>query len=78
LFRNEEILLKMKYELEIRNIFPRRYFYPTLSSLHYVDKYDTKITDEISCRVLSLPLYFTLSFEEQDMIARILLRTQNN
>lgn len=78
LFNSESDLLKAENELSIRKIFPRRYFYPTLSSLDYVeDAKDTPIANDISRRVLCLPLYFELGKEEQDMIARILLRTQN-
>lgn len=76
-FSSEEDALKAKHELELRQIFTRRYFYPSLSSLNYVKKYATPVSDDISCRVLCLPLYFDLSVEEQDMIARLLLRSQN-
>lgn len=74
---SEEIVLKMKASLEKSEIYPRRYFYPSLSSLNYVDKKQTPIADDISSRILCLPLYHTLSEVEQELIARILLRTQN-
>lgn len=77
IFMNELEALKAKETLEQKNIFPRRYFYPSLSSLHYVYKYETPIADDISSRVLCLPLFHDLSKEEQDMIARLLLRSQN-
>ena len=64
--------------LEKSEIFPRRYFYPSLSSLDYVPQMDTPISDDIATRILCLPLYHELSQVEQELIARILLRTQNN
>ena len=77
LFNTETELLKAKEELEANRIFTRRYFYPTLSKLEYVKKYDTPIADAVAQRVLCLPLYFDLSFEEINFISRILLRAQN-
>lgn len=76
-FEREEQTLKSMEALGSKEIFPRRYFYPSLSSLDYVPKSSTPISDSTSKRILCLPLYHTLSKEEQHMIARILLRTQN-
>lgn len=76
LFESEEQLLKTKNELEINWIYARRYFYPSLSTLQYVDKQDTPISEDIAKRILCLPIYHTLSREEQDYIVRILIRSQ--
>ncbi|BDC98605.1 DegT/DnrJ/EryC1/StrS family aminotransferase [Persicobacter psychrovividus] len=78
LFKSEQALLKAKSELELNWIYPRRYFYPSLSTLGYVDKQHTPVSDDISQRILCLPLYHQLTVEEQDYICRILLRAQNN
>lgn len=78
LFENEATLLKMKRSLEEYEIFTRRYFYPSLNNLPYVNREDTPIAEDISRRILCLPLYHELSFLEQEIIARILLRVQNN
>jgi dTDP-4-amino-4,6-dideoxygalactose transaminase len=77
-FASEETLLKAKAELELNWIYPRRYFYPSLSSLEYIQKQDTPISDDISKRILCLPLSHQLTKEDQDFICRILLRAQNN
>jgi dTDP-4-amino-4,6-dideoxygalactose transaminase len=77
IFENEDTVLKAKKNLEDRSVFSRRYFYPSLSKLNYVSLHDTQKSDSIASRILCLPLYHELSREEQDMIARILLRTQN-
>lgn len=77
IFKDEKTTLRMMQALEERMIFARRYFYPSLSDLDYVDKYPTFIASDIARRVICLPLYHALSLEEQDMIVRVLLRTQN-
>lgn len=76
---SEELLLKIKESLDLNEIFTRRYFYPSLaSSLPYLEKINLEVTDDISSRVLCLPLYYDLTFEEIDLMARIMLRIQNN
>lgn len=78
-FENEELMLKCIEQLKLHEIFTRRYFYPSLAtSLPYVEKQNLPITDDIAKRVLCLPLYYDLTFEEVDLIARHLLRIQNN
>lgn len=79
IFESETLMLKIIEELKLHEIFTRRYFYPSLgTSLPYVEKQNLPITDDISKRVLCLPLYYDLSFEEVDLIARLMLRIQNN
>lgn len=77
-FPSEE---KLKQYIEILNvnyIFPRRYFYPSLNDLPYVNKQAMPVSEDISTRVLCLPLFYDLSAETQNMIARLLYRVQNN
>ena len=65
--------------LSRNEIFTRRYFYPSLSNtLPYLKKKKIPVTDGVAKRVLCLPLFKDLTFEEVDLICRILLRTQNN
>lgn len=78
LFKDEALLEKTIEELKEHYIVPRRYFYPSLSTLPYVNKADTPVADDIASRILCLPLYHTLQSEEISMISRILLRVQNN
>ena len=77
LFESEEILRATKLALENREIFPRRYFYPSLSSLSYVSG-NMPISEDISKRILCLPLYYGLTDEEIRFITRIILRTLRN
>lgn len=77
IFESETLLLKMMNELEKNYIYTRRYFYPSLNTARYIESSIELLNSEsISPRVLCLPLYHTLTFEEIDMIARIMLRTQ--
>ena len=77
LIESEARLQLVKKELEKQQIFPRRYFYPVLTSLDYVNKTACPIAENTASRILCLPLHFHLSKEEVDYIARILLRIQN-
>ena len=71
LFPSEEALLRARDALNARQIFPRRYFYPSLQSLPYLDARDMPISEDISARVLCLPLYPELTHEEVSMITKI-------
>jgi dTDP-4-amino-4,6-dideoxygalactose transaminase len=77
-FRSEEALLKAVEALNVNRVSPRRYFYPSLNQLNYVDEQKCPISEDISRRILCLPLYFDLTKEEIDYVCRILLRVQNN
>lgn len=68
-FKSEEELLKVKETLESENIFIRRYFYPTLNKLPYLDRYyPCPVSEDVSNRIACLPLYYGL---EKDVIHRI-------
>lgn len=77
-FSSEEKLLKAKSALERQDISPRRYFFPSLSHLDYVQNQLTPVSDSVAKRILCLPLYHTLSRENQQLIARVLMSNQNN
>ncbi|GAE63811.1 putative aminotransferase [Chryseobacterium indologenes NBRC 14944] len=76
---SEELLLKLKKEMDSQEIFTRRYFYPSLASaLPYLPKLELSITEDIAKRSLCLPFYYDMTFEEVEFIARLMLRIQNN
>jgi dTDP-4-amino-4,6-dideoxygalactose transaminase len=77
IFETEEQLLRSKQRIELSNILTRRYFYPSLNKLPYVNEKCLPVSEDISRRVLCLPLYDSLTFSEIDMICRLLLRIQN-
>lgn len=76
---SEELLLKYIDVLKSNEIFVRRYFYPSLSSvLPYVETIEMPVTDDVARRIMCLPLFHDLTLEEVDLICRLLLRIQNN
>ena len=76
---SEALLLACFEHLKKNEIFGRRYFYPSLANnLPYLEPKTLPTTDNISKRVLCLPLYYDLTIAEIDLICRLLLRTQNN
>ncbi len=77
-FETEEMALSSIASLNDNWIYPRRYFYPSLSGVSYVKKYSTPVSDDIASRILCLPMYHSLKDEEIAFISRILLRVQNN
>lgn len=73
IFESEEKLLLAMNFLNKNDIFPRRYFYPSLTKLPYINnKFDTSIAESISSRVLCLPIYNDLPLDSVDDICRII------
>src|SRR5207253_2856046 len=61
IFESEAMLLRVMEALNLNNVYPRRYFYPSLSELPYVHDQRSPVSEDISRRILCLPLYHTLS-----------------
>lgn len=78
IFNSEQDLLKAMATLTAHEIGSRRYFYPSLNTLDYVKKQPCPVAEDISLRVLCLPLYYNLTYEEIKLITRLILRMQNN
>ena len=79
IFQSEDVALQVFEALKGKEIFARRYFYPSLAkTLPYLPEKNLPVTDDIATRILCLPLYYDLSPEEVDMICRIILRLLNN
>ncbi|WP_040278213.1 DegT/DnrJ/EryC1/StrS family aminotransferase [Psychroserpens damuponensis] len=57
IFKDETELLRVKTALNQESIFPRRYFYPSLNNLPYLNQQNMPISDSISKRILCLPLF---------------------
>lgn len=73
IFDSEEDLLRVQINLNQEDIFPRRYFYPSLNTLPYVLDSHMPISESISSRVLCLPLYAELSYVDVQRICRIIM-----
>lgn len=78
LMESEEAVLKSIKVLHENSVVPRRYFYPSLNDLPYVDKSPCPVSEDTARRILCLPLYPDLREQEIDFIGRLLLRVQNN
>jgi dTDP-4-amino-4,6-dideoxygalactose transaminase len=63
LFLSEDNLLRTKKALEQQSIVARRYFYPSLNQLPYVQAPPCPVSEDISRRVLCLPLWTGLDVE---------------
>jgi len=75
LLESEQLLIQLKDALNANEIYPRRYFYPPLHKLPYVEKCNMPIAESISCRMLCLPLYPDLLDTEVDRICEIIIET---
>ena len=79
IFEDEKVLYKCVEELTKHQIFTRRYFYPSLAnSLPYLQHDKMEVTDNVSKRILCLPLYTDLTIAEADLITRLIRRVLNN
>jgi dTDP-4-amino-4,6-dideoxygalactose transaminase len=75
IFPSEAELLEVKKRMNAQNIFPRRYFYPSLENLPYISEQYCPVSECIARRILCLPLYYGLN---EDQITKIsqLINTQ--
>lgn len=76
LFSSEERLIAARSVLEDKQIFPRRYFYPSLNRLNYVNNnlIDDASTD-LSKRVLCLPLSPDLTEKDVNFISELIIQS---
>jgi dTDP-4-amino-4,6-dideoxygalactose transaminase len=73
IFKSESELLEMEKMLNKNNIFPRRYFSPSVNTFtKIVAKQSCPVSEEISNRILCLPLYFNLSNSNVEKIVSII------
>ena len=76
LFDSEDKLLQTLNKLNAKEIFPRRYFYPSLDALPYLKRTAIQpVSEDVSRRVLCLPLYPGLEPEIQNKIIDIILNS---
>lgn len=77
LLPSEELIKKIELYLNANLIYPRRYFYPSLHTLKFVDQYECPVSLCISKRIMCLPMHHKLTTEEVNFVIRILFRAQN-
>nr|WP_079782506.1 DegT/DnrJ/EryC1/StrS family aminotransferase [Pseudomonas sp. LPH1] len=73
LFESEARLLSVEAKLKERSIIPRRYFYPSLDTLEYLNSNQScPISRDVARRVMCLPIYPGLLKSDQDDVLNIL------
>lgn len=76
IFDTEAHLLHVESVLKENNIFPRRYFYPSVNTYTKVVSYQScPISEDVSTRILCLPLYFKLEITEIEKIITLIKET---
>lgn len=72
-FESETILLKVREALLKNEVTTRRYFYPSLNNLPFLSNhYPCPVSEDISKRVLCLPMYFDLTRTDIERISKII------
>jgi dTDP-4-amino-4,6-dideoxygalactose transaminase len=75
IFQSHEVMMRVRRTLLDNDIYPRRYFHPSLNMLPFLKpelKRACPVSENISPRVLCLPLYFGLSRAEVEVICRLI------
>ena len=71
-FEDETTLLRVQKALNDAEIFPRRYFYPSLNKIEFVNGGDMPVSQSIASRILCLPLYVGLEKKEIEYICNLI------
>ena len=75
IFDSEAVTLRVLAKLNSENIFPRRYFYPALNTLPYLQtRQHCPVAESVASRVLCLPLYAEL---EESVVEKIAATINN-
>lgn len=75
-FPDEETTLRVMAHLQANQIFPRRYFYPSVNTFTKIVPYlPMPKSEDVASRILCLPLYKGLRIQEVEEIAEVTLRT---
>jgi dTDP-4-amino-4,6-dideoxygalactose transaminase len=72
IFQSEEYLLKIIKALNVEQIFPRRYFYPSLNELPYVSYQKCPVSEDIARRIACLPLSAEINKDDVHRIITII------
>jgi dTDP-4-amino-4,6-dideoxygalactose transaminase len=72
IFKNENDLFKAQIQFSKLNIFPRRYFYPSLNTVKFINGNKMPISEDIASRIMCLPLSHDYNEESLGIICNIL------
>ena len=74
ILESETQLKKIEQALNLKDIFPRRYFHPSLDTLDYISPIQfCEVSRDIASRILCLPMYSELKIEQQRNIIDTLI-----
>lgn len=72
LFASEEELLEVEKLLNAHDVFPRRYFYPSLNTVPYCKGNPMPVAESTASRVLCLPLYVGIETTDLEKIVQLI------
>ena len=76
IFDTEETLLAVEKALNDELIYPRRYFYPSLNTFTDIVPYvEMPVAEDVSKRILCMPLYKDLSMDDVNRISDVALKS---
>ena len=75
-FKDIKTRANVEEALNKNDIIPRRYFYPSLNKLPYVNQQKMPIAESLAERILCLPLYHSLTDKEQMQVIKIIINLQ--
>lgn len=74
IFESEDILIQVQQILNSNDIYPRRYFYPSLNEIEYLNGEFMPVSESIAERIMCLPLYVGLTEKDLNEIV-VLINT---
>jgi len=78
ILESEKQLKKIEEVLNKKEIFPRRYFYPSLDTLSYIHPQQLcEVSRNIASRILCLPMYSELKQKDQEIIIETIIDNLN-
>ena len=72
IFESEDMLIQVQQILNSNNIFPRRYFYPSLNKIEYTNGSEMPVSESIAERIICLPLYVGLKQKDLEKIVNLI------
>lgn len=75
IFKSEMNLLQVQNILKIEDIFPRRYFFPSLNTMTFLTSDSMPVSEDIASRIMCLPMYHEL---KKSILIEISLKINKN
>nr|WP_315149683.1 DegT/DnrJ/EryC1/StrS family aminotransferase [uncultured Flavobacterium sp.] len=72
IFESEDQLLRVEKVLNGNDIYPRRYFYPSLNTIDFAKRQSMPVSESVAERIMCLPLYLGLTTLDIEKIIQII------